>query len=131
MKTSADINALIPTLSKLLANMDHEIGVSHFERDEDGWCVCDEYAENYFCYEEDGWSIEVSYKCCGEWDYDPGDCMTPSSCGLRKAWGEVTEISAYHYDEITGEESTFEDKDLNELWNSLDKVLENIVKSNQ
>lgn len=127
MKTIDDLKALIPTLSELLAKSDHEIGVSYFERDEDGWCVCDDYADNYFCYEEDGWSVEVSYKCCGEWDNDSGDYWTPPSCGLRKAWGEVTEISAYHYDDNTDEETTFEDKDLNELWTALDKVLEDIA----
>jgi len=111
----------------LLASQDHEIGESYYEQDEDGWGRCDDSITNYFCYEEDGWLIEVTYECCGEWDNDPGDYWTPPSCDLRKAWGEVTEITASHYDEDTDEETEFSDDDVKELWSSLDKVLEDIA----
>lgn len=127
MKTKADIDALIPTLVELLRINDHEIGESYYEQDEDGWGRCDDSTTNYFCYEEDGWLIEITYECCGEWSNDPGDYWTPPSCDLRRAWGEVTEINAYHYDDDTDEESEFEDNDLNDLWNALDKELENIA----
>lgn len=127
MKTKADLNALIPTLVDLLTSQDHEIGDSYYEQDEDGWGVCHEPATNYFCYEEDCWLIEVTYECCGEWDNDPGDYWTPPSSDLRRAWGEVTEISAYHYDEETDEETEFSEDDLNELWSALDKELEDIA----
>lgn len=73
MKTISDLNALIPTLVDLLSSNDHEIGESYYEQDEDGWGRCDDSTTNYFCYEEDGWLIEVTYECCGEWDNDPGD----------------------------------------------------------
>jgi len=127
MKTITDLNALIPTIVDLLKNNDHEIGESYYERDEDGWGRCDNSTTNYFCYEEYGWLIEVTYECCGEWDCDPGDYWTPPSCDLRRAWGEVTEITATHYDEETDEETEFEEKDLKELWEAIDEALKNIV----
>lgn len=127
MKTLADLNALIPTLCDLVKNNDHEIGDSYYERDEDGFgCCCSEYESNFVCYEEDGWLIEISYQCAGEWDNDPGDYWTPPSSDLKRAWGEVTEINAYHYDEDTDEEIEFSESDVNELWIALDKVLERI-----
>lgn len=127
MKTKSDLNALIPTLVKQLSSTDHEIGESYYEQDEDGWGRCDDATTNYFCYEEDGWFIEVTYECCGEWDNDPGDYWTPPSCDLRKAWGEVTEITASHYDKDTDEETEFSEDDVKELWSALDKVLEDIA----
>lgn len=127
MKTISDLNALIPTLVDLLARQDHEIGESYYEQDEDGWGRCDDSTTNYFYYEEDGWLIEVTYECCGEWDNDPGDYWTPPSCDLRKAWGEITEITASHYDEDTEEETEFSKDDLKELLSALDKVLEDIA----
>lgn len=127
MKTISDLNSLIPTIVEQLKNDDHNIGKSYFEQDEDGWGRCDDSTTNYFCYEEDGWLIEVSYECCGEWDYDPGDYWTPSSCNLRRAWGEVTEITATHYDEDTDEETEFNEVDLKELWTALDNTLEKIA----
>lgn len=126
MKSKSDLNALIPTLVGQLLKKGHEIGESYFEQDEDGWGRCDDSTTNYFCYEEDGWFIEVTYECCGEWDNDPGDYWTPPSSNLRKAWGEVTEITASHYDEDTDEESEFSEEDLCELWEELNKSLEHI-----
>lgn len=127
MKTIADLNALIPTLVDLLRKNGHEIGESYYDQDEDGWGLCDDSTTNYFCYEEDGWLIEVTYECCGEWDNDPGDYLTPPSCDLRRAWGEVTEITATHYDEDTDEESEFSDEDVKILWSALDEELKDIA----
>lgn len=125
MKTTADLNALIPILTDLVLD-DPEIGTSYYEQDEDGWGRCNEPETNCVTYEEDGWYIEISFQCCGEWDDDPGDYWTPPSCDLRSAWGEVTEILASHYDEETGEEVEFSDEDCKELWSALDKALENL-----
>lgn len=127
MKTIADLNALIPTIVDLIRNNDHEIGESYYEQDEDGWGRCDESTSNYVCYEKDGWLIEIYYDCCGEWDNDPGDYWTPPSSDLRRAWGEVTEITATHYDEDTDEESEFSEEDVKILWCALDEELKDIA----
>ena len=126
MKTIEDLKKLIPTIVEQIKSTDHEIGECYPEQDEDGWGMCCDYTDNYFSYEEDGWMIEISYRCCGEWDCDSGDYWTPPSCDLRKAWGEVTEITAYHYDDDTDEESEFTKDDCSELWSAIDKVLEKI-----
>lgn len=126
MKTLEDLKKLIPTIVEQISGADHEIGECYPEQDEDGWGMCSDYETNYYSYEEDGWLIEVTYECCGEWDNDPGDYWTPPSCDLRKAWGEVTEITATHYDEDTDEETEFERKDLKELWEAIDEALKNI-----
>lgn len=126
MKTIADLNALIPQLITLVLD-DPEIGESYYEPDEDGCGRCDNSANNCAYYDEDGWSIEISFACCGEWDNDPGDYWTPPTRDLLKAWGEVTGISAYHYDEDTDEETEFSDEDVKELWSALDKALESIA----
>lgn len=123
MKTIADLNALIPSLIDLVLD-NPEIGESYWEQDEDGWGKCSDYESNYVCYEEDGWCIEISFRCCGDWSHDDGDYWTPASSSLNGAYGEVTEITAYHYDEESGEESEFSDDDLNEMWSALDKALE-------
>lgn len=127
MKTIADLNALIPTIVDLIRNNDHEIGDSYIEQDEDGWGRCEDPATNYLCYEKDGWLIEIYYDCCGEWDNDSGDYWTPPSSDLRRAWGEVTEITATHYDEDTDGETEFNEVDLKELWTALDNTLEKIA----
>lgn len=127
MKTKSDLNVLIPDLVELVRNNNHEIGGCEYDCDENGACRCDDPIENYVCYEQGGWTIEVIYGCCGEWDNDPGDYWTPPSCDLRKAWGEVTEITASHYDEDTDEETEFSEDDVKEIWSALDKVLEDIA----
>ena len=126
MKTKADLKDLIPTLVELLSKQDHEIGEPYYERDEYGMGRYNDSAANYLSYEEDGWVIEITYECCGEWDSDPGDYWNPPYCELQRAWGEVSEISAYHYDEESGEETEFSEDDLQELWKALDEELKNI-----
>lgn len=127
MKTLEDLKKLIPIIVEKFSSADHEIGDSYPDQDEDGYYTCHEYIDNYFSYEEDGWHIEISYKCCGEWDSDSGDYWTPPSCTLEKAWGEVTEITASHYDDDTDEETEFSEDDLSELWEALDEVLKDIA----
>lgn len=125
MKTIEDLNSLIPDLIDLVLD-DPQIGDSYMDQDEDGWGRCNDYEDNYVTYEEDGWFIEISFRCCGEWDNDPGDYWTPPSCELRRAWGEVTEITASHEDEETEEYTEFSDDDLKEMWNQIDKALEDL-----
>lgn len=127
MKAIEDLIALIPSITEELKGQDHEIGNSYFENDEDGLGLYEDKIPNYYCHEKDGWLIEVYYDCCGEWDCDPGDYWTPPSRNLRKAWGEVTEITAYHYDEDTEDETLFSEDDIKILWNALDKELKNIA----
>lgn len=127
MKTVADLNALIPVIADKLSKHNHEIGKCVYERDEDGCARSDDPLINYFYYEEDGWSIEIVYECCGEWDYAPRDYWTPSSRTLLSAWGEISDITAIHYDEGTDEETEFNEDDLKELWTALDKTLEKIA----
>lgn len=127
MKTIADLNALIPTLCELLANNDHDFGSTYMEQDECGYGKCHEYETNYFTYDEDGWMIEVSYECCGEFENDPGDYWTPPCYDLIKGWGKVSEITVSHYDEETDEETDFDDADLEELKSAFDKILEDIA----
>lgn len=127
MKTLEDLKKLFPIIVEEIRDSDHEIGESYPDQDEDGWYTCHDYEDNYYSYEEDGWLIEVSYRCTGNWDNDPGDYWTPPSSDLRSAWGEVTEITATHYDEDTDEESEFSKDDLSELWNAIDEVLKDIA----
>lgn len=127
MKTIDDLKALLPTLLELFSQEDHEIGESYWDQDEDGWGKYEDYEDNSFIYEEDGWTIEVNYRCCGEFCNDPGDYWTPPCYDLIRAWGKVTEITACHYDEESGKESEFSDDDLNEIWNAFDEELKDIA----
>lgn len=127
MKTIEDLKKLIPTIVEQIKNSNHEIGECYPEQDEDGWSMCSDYEDNYYIYEEDGWFIEVYYRCCGEWNCDYGDYWTPPSSNLRKAWGEVTEISATHYNDDTDEDTEFSEDDLAELRKAINKVLEDIA----
>lgn len=119
MKTKSDLLKLFPLLINQLKENDHEIPMS-FILNSDG---SGDPEENYFSYEEDGWQIEVVYDCWGEWEVDEGDYWTPSNRRLVKAWGEVTNLSVTHYDEETDEETEFSQKDLTELYNSLNEAL--------
>lgn len=127
MKTESDLNALIPTLVGLIRNTDHEIGSSDYDFDDCGSCRSDDAIENYLCYMKDGWTIEINYKCCGEWESCPGDGITPACDELISAWGYVTEIIASHYDDDTGELSEFSDDDFKELRKALNDELKDIA----
>lgn len=127
MKTIEDLRALYPVLVDLVIHNDHEIGESYPELSEDGWGTCNDAIENYVCYEKDGWCIDIVYKCCGNWDDDPGDYWNAPSRTLLNAYGEITEICASHYDPDTDEMTYFSDNELRELRDILDKELEDIA----
>jgi len=127
MKTIDDLKSLYSTIVELVENNDHELGETYWDEDEYGDVSCPSYAENGVSYEKDGWSIEVTYQCCGEWDNDPGDYWAPPCHDLIRAWGEVTDITAYHYDDDTDEETEFSEVDLKELRDMINGVLEDIA----
>lgn len=127
MKTIDDLKALLPTLLELFSKEDPQIGESYWEQDEDGWGKCNDYESNCFIYEEDGWCIEINYECCGEFSNDPGDYWTPPCYDLIRAWGEVSEITAYHYDEETGDETEFSEEELAEFFEPFNEELKDIA----
>lgn len=108
MKTIADLNAIIPTISEALVANEHEIGET-----------------NEFVYDEDGWYVEITYSTDGEYYNEEGDYCTPSCYDLKRAWGKVIDLGASYSDE-DGNEVEFSDKELETLWNALDKALEDI-----
>lgn len=110
MKTIADLNALIPQLIEIVLDAP-EVG-------ENG-----AFAQNCAIYEEDGWIIEVSYKCTGTWDNDPGDYFTPPCHELIESTGIVTEVCASHYDDDEDVETTFTISDTKDLRNAIDEAL--------
>lgn len=109
MKTISDLNALIPTIMEQFKNADHEYGELYIESSEDGCGICCDPVENFFCYDEDGWDIEISY-----------DCEETRNGNWR---GEVTEIGACHYDRESGEQSEFYDADCAELKRAVNEYL--------
>ena len=113
MKTKTDLNALIPQIVKMVIE-DPQIG--------DG-----EYLDNVVSYDKDGWDIEISFQCCGEYDDDPGDYWTPPCFELTEIEVEITDISVYHYDEEADEESVFDDNDTKELRKAVEEVLYEMV----
>lgn len=117
----------IPDIVAQFERKNHEIGNSYFECGDDGWNRCNDYIDNIFKYEDNGWYIEVAYKCCGEWSEDAGDYWTPGSIELKKAWGEVEDVWATYNDKSTGEEYDFCMDDLTELLNALNQSLKNIT----
>lgn len=123
MKTIDDLKALLPELKKRVLD-NPEIGSTFYGRCEDDYD--EDWADNYVCYDEDGWCIEISYKCIGDWACDSGDYWTPPSSDLKRAWGEVTELTASHYDDDTDEETEFTEDELNEIWNEIDQVLSSL-----
>ena len=127
MKTTADLNSLIPTLVEMLRYNEHAIGESFIEQDEDGYGRSENPESNYLAYEEDGWLIEINYECSGEYASDSGDSWTPSYCELMRAWGSVTSIIATHYDSETDEDTEFSEEDVKGLWSALDEELKNIA----
>lgn len=126
MKTTADLDALIPVLTDMML-AEPQIGDSCRYVDEDGiTCQDVDPKTNYVCYEENGWCIEVYYECCGKWSYDPGDYWTPESHDLVSAWGHVTAIYASHTDEDTDEETEFSEEEIEGLRNALDEALKSM-----
>lgn len=121
VKTISELNALIPQITALVLD-NAEIG----ERFQDGNGCDESWTENYISYDDDGWSIEVSYQCSGIWDYDRGDWATPPSWTLRHAKGEVTDLTVSHYDETTDEGTSFAGDDLSGLWGALNRALKMI-----
>lgn len=111
--------SIIPVILERFETLDHNIGYSDWEGDE--------YETNSFCYEEDGWLIEITYECCGKWDIDPGDYWTPPTNDLVSAWGRVTELTASHYSEETDEEIEFSEEDLSGLRSELNKIINSIA----
>lgn len=108
MKTIADLNAIIPTISEALVANNHEIGET-----------------NEFIYDEDGWYVEITYSTDGEYYNEDGDYYAPSCYELKRAWGEVIDLGASYSDE-DGNEVEFSDSDLETLWSALDKALKDI-----
>lgn len=93
---------------------------------EDGWQREDYPETNTLRYENDGWEVEVTYECSGFRGIDEGDRYTPLSVEINRAWGEVTDIAACRYDEVTGETVEYGGGDLKGLWDALDEVLREI-----
>lgn len=111
MITTADLNALIPTIVELVKNNPHEVGGYDIVQDEDGDGAYDfYYAYNSVIYEKDGWVIEVVYEC--------------SSYSERYGFGEIVELNASHYDSEGFEDAYFEGDDLNEMRWSINEILE-------
>lgn len=105
MKTLNELNSLIPQLIDLVFD-NPKIGDCHYGRCEDE--TEENWEDNSITYEEDGWNIEIGYRCCGD---------------DRNSWGEITDLSAYHYDEETDEETEFSDEDLYDIWSAIEKRL--------
>jgi hypothetical protein len=119
MKTTAELNSLIPALIEILEKKNHNLGSSSYDGED--------FETNNFYYEKDGWFVEVVYECCGYSEFIGGSYYTPSTSELKAAWGRVTEITAYHYDDDTEEETLFSDNDLSEIWRAIDNKLGNIA----
>lgn len=110
---------LIPIVTDLVRKSEHKIGVSEYD--------CDEYKDNSFIYDKDGWYIEIEYRCCGKWYNDLGDYWNPPCTDLICAWGDVTNLEATYYDEIADNEVDFSADDLCELRSRVNEVLKNIA----
>lgn len=116
MKTLLELNALIPTIIALMSKEEPEIG--NYEEND--------YQHNIFTYQEDGWDIEIEYRCTGDYYYEAGDYYTPSFEELERAWGEVDEIRVFHYDDETEDETEFTGEDLTDLTLAVNKYLKDL-----
>lgn len=118
MKTLSDLKALIPELTSHLLSQKHEIGGWYVDTDmdEDGdrGCIVSNPAVNEFVYEEDGWLVEGDYECIGKLDSD--DCFSNPE-------GHFISLSVYHYDDETGDETSFSERDLTPVYDALDTAL--------
>ncbi len=112
MKTIEDLKAIFESIVEAVINNEHDI--------QDGI-----WTENTVCFEQDGWSTEIEYECYGKFSHSKGDWWTPGDCDLINAKGKITSLECVAYiDPETGEETDFEDEDLNELKALLNKELE-------
>ena len=117
MKTLLELNALIPTIIEMMNEEQPEIGDY-----EEG-----EYESNTLTYEEDGWTIEIVYKCTGYWNIEDETYSNPGCADLLKGWGEIENIYAFHLDEETAEETEFSSEDLTDLYNAVNKNLKQLA----
>lgn len=108
-----------PTIIELFEKADHEVGFSDSEGDE--------YETNYFCYDQNGWDIELCYECCGKWHIERGDYWTPPSEDLVKVWGNIVELTATYYDEESEEVIEFDDEDLKDLRSEIMEIIESLA----
>ena len=113
------LHELIPAITELIRNSEHNIGVSE--------CGEDQYEDNCFIYDQDGWSIEIEYRCCGKWYNDLGDYWNPPCTDLICAWGDVSSMSVSFYDENTDDEIDFSSAELKEFHAEINKVLRSIA----
>lgn len=120
MKTINDLNAYLPQIKSMM-RVNAEIGEMFYGNCEDETEA--DWADNFICFEEDGWCVEVSYRCVGD-VYD--DSRWTGAKELVKGWGEVTDLQVSYWDEKTDTITEFPDKDLDEIWIELDKALENL-----
>lgn len=113
------LNAIIPTVADLIRKSDHKIGISEYDEDQ--------YEDNHFIYDQDGWNIEIDYRCCGKWYNDLGDYWNPPCTDLIRAWGNVSNMSVSYYDENTDDEIDFSSDELKEFHSEINKVLRSIA----
>lgn len=113
MKTTEDLNALIPTITaKFLAEF--KTGDLSNGSNKSG-----------VCYEEDGWVIDVDMDIDASFSYDEmGFDVIPWSVELESLSYSVTKVSAYHYDYDTDEETEFTEEECGELLAAFDNILD-------
>lgn len=114
-----ELHDLIPKIAGLIQSLDHNIGHSEYDHDE--------YEDNQFFFEEDGWSIEVNYRLCGKWCIESGDYWNPPCYDLIRTWGDVTSIIAVYCDDVTDDEVEFTESELTELQTEINKVLKSLA----
>lgn len=96
MKTVSDLNALIPSIINLLAENTTAIK-------ENG-----DWTDNYICYDEEGWVIEITYQSRGVFPERPYLLPTDKRDSFVGVEGRVLEILASFgdenevFDEFTG-----------------------------
>lgn len=101
-----------------MSERNHDIGYSDYEGDE--------YEDNYYCYDENGWYVELAYRLCGTWCIETGDYWTPPSTDLTDVWGEIVGLDVSYNDDDTGESYEFSEEELNDLRS---RIYETIIDS--
>lgn len=119
-KFQSKLASLIPVLKDLMLLTEHNIGESYYEA---GSGVENLYETNYIFYDEDGWTVTIEYRCCGEWYHDSGDSSTPPDHGLRTAFGDLVSVEAIYDDDLTGESHVYSQDELGNLWFELEASL--------